>query len=161
MISTCIWWTPSKLFSGPALHSGMLLPAISRRHFHLHVLLPIIVGNNESKVFWTLSSGYLIIKTGSQGIPVMAQWKWIWLASKRTQVRSLASLSGLRIWRCCELWCRSKTRLRFGVAVAVASLAATGLIWYLAWETSICGGCGQKKKKKKKLAHERTVKRDV
>ena len=36
----------------------------------------------------------------------MAQWKRIWLASMRMQVRSLASLSGLRIHRCHELWCR-------------------------------------------------------
>ena len=30
-----------------------------------------------------------------------------------------ALLSGLRIRRCCELWCRLQTRLRFYVAVAV------------------------------------------
>ena len=38
-----------------------------------------------------------------QGVPIVAQWKWIWLASMRTQVRSLASLSGLRIQCCREL----------------------------------------------------------
>ena len=38
----------------------------------------------------------------------------LWLSGLRTgpvsmrmRVRSLASLSGLRIWRCHELWCRS------------------------------------------------------
>ena len=36
------------------------------------------------------------------------------------RVRSLASLSGLRIWHCRELWCRSKMRPGSGVAVAVA-----------------------------------------
>ena len=35
------------------------------------------------------------------------------------RVRSLASLSGLRIWRCRELWCRSQMQLRFCIAVAV------------------------------------------
>ena len=35
-------------------------------------------------------------------------------------VRSLASLSVFRIWRCCELWCRSQMQLGFGVAVALA-----------------------------------------
>ena len=30
-----------------------------------------------------------------------------------------ASLSGLRIWHCRELWCRSQTWLGSGVAVAV------------------------------------------
>ena len=37
----------------------------------------------------------------------------------RTRVRSLASLSGLIIRHCRELWCRLKTQLRSGVAVAV------------------------------------------
>ena len=41
------------------------------------------------------------------GVPVVAQGKWIWLVSIRTQVRSLASLSGLRIQNCWELWCKS------------------------------------------------------
>ena len=30
-----------------------------------------------------------------------------------------ALLSGLRVWSCCELWCRSQTQLRSSVAVAV------------------------------------------
>ena len=29
-------------------------------------------------------------------------------------------LSGLRIWHSCDLWCRSKTQLGSGVAMAVA-----------------------------------------
>ena len=36
----------------------------------------------------------------------MAQWLSNRLGTRRTQVQSLASLGGLRIWRCCELWCR-------------------------------------------------------
>ena len=34
-------------------------------------------------------------------------------------VQSLALLSGLRIWYFRELWCRSQTELRSGVAVAM------------------------------------------
>ena len=49
----------------------------------------------------------------------MAQQKRILLGTMRLQVRSLALLRGLRIWRCLELWCRSQTRLGFRVAVAV------------------------------------------
>ena len=49
----------------------------------------------------------------------MAQWKQIQLGTMRIWVRSLASLSGLRIRHCHELWCMSQMRLRFGVAVAV------------------------------------------
>ena len=41
----------------------------------------------------------------------MAQQTRIRLGTKRLQVQSLASLSGLRIQHCCELWCRSLTWL--------------------------------------------------
>ena len=41
------------------------------------------------------------------------------LVSMRVQVQSLGLLSGLRIWHCPELWCRSQTWLRSGGAVAV------------------------------------------
>ena len=48
---------------------------------------------------------YLFIKKNIYlGIPVVTQWKRIQLGTMRWQVRSLASFSGLRIWR--ELWCR-------------------------------------------------------
>ena len=49
----------------------------------------------------------------------MAQQKQIQLGTMKFWVRSLALLSGLRIQHCCELWCRSKTWLGSGVAVAV------------------------------------------
>ena len=49
----------------------------------------------------------------------MAQWKPIQLGTLRLQVQSLALLSGLRIWHCCELWCRSQEQLGSQVAVAV------------------------------------------
>ena len=42
------------------------------------------------------------------------------LVSMRLRVQCLASLSGLRIWHCPELWCGSQTRLGSRVAVAVA-----------------------------------------
>ena len=54
------------------------------------------------------------------GVPIMAQWKRIQLGITRVWVRSPALLSGLRIRRCRELWCRSQTWLGAGVAVAVA-----------------------------------------
>jgi len=45
---------------------------------------------------------------GSQerGVPVVAQWLTNPTRNVRFRVRSLPLLSGLRIWRCCELWCR-------------------------------------------------------
>ena len=42
----------------------------------------------------------------------------------RIPVQSLASLSGLRIRRCLELWCKSQTQLRSGVAVAVVAASS-------------------------------------
>ena len=63
----------------------------------------------------------------------------------RTGVRSLALLSGLRIRRCPELWCRSQTLL--GSLVAVAVVKADGYSSHL---TPILGasmycGCSPKK----------------
>ena len=59
------------------------------------------------------------LKKPEGGVPVVAQRKRIQLGTTRLQVESLALLSGLKICRCCELWCRSLTRLRSRVAVAV------------------------------------------
>ena len=50
----------------------------------------------------------------------MAQRKRILLGTKRFRVQSLASLSGLRIQRCRELWCRSQMQLRSGIAMVLA-----------------------------------------
>ena len=55
----------------------------------------------------------------TQGVPITAQWKWIWLGTMRLQIPSLALLSGWRIRRCHELWCRSQIQLGSGIAVAV------------------------------------------
>ena len=52
------------------------------------------------------------------GVPLVAQWRGLQLGSMRLQVGSLASLSGLKIRYCHELWCRSQ--IGFGSCVAVA-----------------------------------------
>ena len=81
----------------------------------------------------------------------MAQWKGIRLVTIKLQVQSLTSLSGLRIRRCCELWCRLKTWLRFAIAVAVAvahRLVVVAPIGPLAWEP-VYNGCSSKKQKTK------------
>ena len=41
----------------------------------------------------------------------MAQWKQIQLGTMWLRVRSLASLGGLRIQHCRELWCMSQMQL--------------------------------------------------
>ena len=81
------------------------------------------------------------------GVPVMVQWKQIWLAYMRTQVQSLALLSELRTQHCCGigrrcgsypallwLWCRP---------------AAIAPIQLLAWEPPYATGPALKSKKKK------------
>ena len=54
------------------------------------------------------------------GVPIMAQWKRIRLGTMRLRVQSLASLSGLRIQHCRELWYRSQMQLGSSIAVALA-----------------------------------------
>ena len=73
----------------------------------------------------------------------MAQQKRIQLGTMRLRVRSLSSISGLKIRCCHELWYRSQTRLGSGVAVA--------LIRLLAWEPPYATGAALKNKKKVSL----------
>ena len=80
------------------------------------------------------------------GVRIVAQWKWIWLASMRTQVWILASLTGLRIQHCRERWCRSQMWLGSGVAVAVAKASSCSSDLTPSLGTFIC----PKKTKKKK-----------
>ena len=64
------------------------------------------------------------------------------------QVPSLASLSGLRIGSCHELWCRSQTWLGSHAAVAVAVAGQLQLCFSpLALGTFTCCRWGPKKKK--------------
>ena len=46
----------------------------------------------------------LYLKCSCIRVPVVAQWLTNLTRNHRIRVQSLASLSGLRIWRCCELW---------------------------------------------------------
>ena len=79
------------------------------------------------------------------GVPIMAQWKQIQLGTMRLWVPSLASLSGLRIWCCCELWCRLQMWLRSDVAVAMDSGYSSD--WTPSLGTSICPGYKRQKTK--------------
>ena len=78
---------------------------------------------------------------------------WLWhsglrtqLVSMRIQVRSLASLSGLRVQRCCELWCRSQTRLGSRAAVALYRPVGAAPIQPRAWELPYAAGAELKSK---------------
>ena len=54
----------------------------------------------------------------------MVQQKQIRLGTMRLRVGSLTLLSGLRIWRCHELWYRLQMRLGSRVAVALAKASS-------------------------------------
>ena len=69
------------------------------------IITLIVKSSHHGTVEMNLTRNHEVV--GS--IPGLTQW-----------VRSLASLGGLRIQHCCELWCRSQTWLGFDVAVAVA-----------------------------------------
>ena len=60
------------------------------------------------------------------------------LASMRMQVRSLAWLSGLRIWHCYEVWCRSQMWLGSHLAKTVAQASRCSFNLTPSLRTSIC-----------------------
>ena len=62
---------------------------------------------------------YIHLNLAFLGVPIVAQWKRIQLGTMRLQVGSLASLSGLKIRCCPELWYRSQMHLVLGLIVAV------------------------------------------
>jgi len=87
-------------------------------------------------------------KLFSHGVPVVAQGKQIQLGIMRLRVRSLASLSGLKIQHCHELWRRSKTQLE--LLWLWCRPAATTLIRPPAWESPYATGVALKRRKTKK-----------
>ena len=92
------------------------------------------------------------------GVLVLVQQKRIWLVSMRTKVRSLAFLSGLRIWRCRELWCRSQKQSRSFIAAAVMQASSYRFDWIPSLGTSICHGCGPKNTRQNKTKQNKKEK---
>ena len=92
------------------------------------------VQNYPERVFWTWWQWIANKISWSWGVPIMALQKPIWLVSMRTQVQTLALFSGLRIWCCCDLFCRLQMQLRSGLLWLWCRPAATALIWLLTWE---------------------------
>ena len=80
----------------------------------------------------------------------MAQWLTNPTRNHEVAGRSLALLSGLRIWRCHERRCRSQTRLGSLVAVAVAYAGSYSSDSTPSLGTPMCCGCSPAKDKKKK-----------
>ena len=99
-------------------------------------------------IFWFVTN-HSFFKKKYWGVPIVAQWKWIWLVPMRMLDWSLALLSGSGIQCCCELWCRLQMQLGscIDVAVAYPSSCSSNLTPRL--ETSIFLGCGPRKQKAK------------
>ena len=70
-----------------------------------------------------------LIRKAHAGIPIKAQQKQIWPGTMSLWVRSLASISGLRILPRCELWRGMQMSLRSGVAVAMAQASSYSSDW--------------------------------
>ena len=79
----------------------------------------------------------------------MAQQKRNQQGTMKLWVQSLASLSGLRIWHCHELWCGSQMWLSDPALLWLwCRLAAVALIRPLAWEPPYATGVALKSKTK-------------
>ena len=85
-----------------------------------------------------------ILNNHVYGVPVMAQWKRVQPGTMRLWVESLASLSGLRIWRCCELWYRSQMWLGLALLWLWCRPGATAPIGPLGWEPLYAAGAALK-----------------
>ena len=75
----------------------------------MKILHKIIKPNNYYKI--TLQQIRCLKILPKSRVPVMVQWKRIWLGTTGLWVWSLASLSGLSIQCCHELWCRLQMQL--------------------------------------------------
>ena len=105
-----------------------------------------------------LSSGGKALHPGLPGfkactirVPLVAQWKRIWLVSKRIRVDPwLPSVGYGSIWHSQELWYGLQMRLGSHIAVAVVKPGSCSSDSAPSLGTSIYHGCSPKKKKKKK-----------
>ena len=103
--------------------------------------------------FYTKESGCkaktICIKLWEVGVPVMARRKRIRRGTMRVRVWSLASLSGLRIRYCRELWCRSQMWLGSGIGVAALQAGSCSSNSTPGWESPYASSVALKSKNKK------------
>ena len=85
----------------------------------------------------------------------------LWLSGERIQLGIMRlwvqSLASLRIWHCCELWCRLQKWLGSCVAVALAWAGSYSSDRTPILGTSICCGCSPRKDQKKKKKKKKTT----
>ena len=81
-----------------------------------------------------------IIHNNQNRVPAVAQWVKNPIVSARIQVRSLASLGGLRTWHCCKLRRRSQMWLRSSNAMAATEVPIRPLAWELPYAAGVAIG---------------------
>ena len=84
------------------------------------------------------------------GVPVMAQWSTNPTRNHEVSVQTLASLSGLRIWGCYELWCSHRCGSDPVLLWLWRRLVPTAPIRPLTWESPYAVGVALKKAKRQK-----------
>ena len=87
------------------------------------------------------------LNMGHTGVAVMAQWVKNSTSIHEDLFQLLASHSGLRIWRCCELQARSQRWLASQVVVAVVQAGCCSADLTPSLGISLCCRCSPKKKK--------------
>ena len=94
---------------------------------------------------WGIYLCTFLLNVTTLGVPTVAQQKQT--VFMRMWVRTLASLSGLRIRCCHELWCGSEMQLGSGIAVAVVQASSSSSNLTPSLGTSVCCRCGLNKNK--------------
>ena len=115
-----LWVRPPQDFLGCSVAntlSSSILSVFPRNFVSLLLFFPLFLLNLYSfSALLTLHCRiFVYFKVIFSVVPIVAQPKRIRLGTMRSWVRSLALLSGLRIWRCPELWCRSQMHFGYGV----------------------------------------------
>ena len=93
-------------------------------------------------------------KSKTPGVPTVVQWVKNPTVSVRMWVQSLALLSGLRIWCCHKLWCRSQMQRSLDLALLWLwqKSAAAAPIQSLVWELPCAAGTAIEREGEKKKA---------
>ena len=129
------------------------MPEKHMERFNQQILMWILRDGTEKWINGKVRKGFSKQKTSS-GVPSWRSRNKIQLGTIRLWVQPLASLSGLRMQCCRQLWCRSQTWLGSDIAVAVAGSRTSNQTPRLG--TSIWCRCGPKKQKKKRKKKTRS-----